>query len=90
MELSKFNGDFAKLKPSNRVVQLLFSRTYVYLEKDDTFHFEFMNRIESEGFFSSEELVKSFIDYEIHLDIDSEGSNFKSFQNLGHFNFFFN
>lgn len=90
MELSDFNGDFAKLKPSNRVAQLLFSRTYVYLEKNDTFHLRFMNRTESEGLSSSDEPVESSTDYETHLDTDSEGSNLKSVQNLGHFILSFN
>ena len=85
MEVSNFNGDFAKLTPRNHVAQLLFSRTYVHVEKNDTFHLRFMNRTESEKLCSPEEFLESSTDYDTHPDTDAEDSNLRSVRNLGHF-----
>ena len=38
-----FNGDFAKLVPSNRLAQELFSSCYLYVKNNSDFHFRFMH-----------------------------------------------
>lgn len=87
-----FTGDFAKLVPRNRVAQLLFSRTYSYAEKDDLFHFQFMDCTGGGGgpLAASDKAVESSTDYSTYSDSDTEGSRSNSVQNLGCFILSFN
>ena len=85
-----FNGDFARLVPRNHVAQLLFSETYVYAEKNDTFHFRFMNRTEREPLPVSEEPVESSTDYDSYHESDGGSTQPRGIGNLGHFVFSFN
>lgn len=77
-----FTGDFARLVPSNHIAQLLFSKTYVYVEKNDTFHLRFMESIGSEALLESAEPVESSTDYDTNSETNKEGSKL---QILGHF-----
>ena len=85
-----FNGDFARLVPRNHIAQLLFSETYVYAEKSDTFHFQFMNRTGRGSLPVSEEPVESSTDYDSYHESDIDSSGPTGIQNLGHFVFSFN
>ena len=77
-----FTGDFARLVPSNHIAQLLFSKTYVYVEKNDTFHLRFMESIGSEALLESAEPVESSTDYDTNSETNKEDSKL---QTLGHF-----
>ena len=85
-----FDGDFARLVPRNHVAQLLFSETYVYAEKNDTFHFQFMKRAERVPLAVSEEPVESSTDYDSYHESDVDATGSRGIQNLGHFVFSFN
>ena len=85
-----FNGDFAILTPRNHLAQLLFSETYVSIEKNDTFHFRFMKRTGSGWRPVSDEPVESSTDYDTHVDTDTEESIDKGIQHTGHFVLSFN
>ena len=85
-----FSGDFARLVPRNRTAQLLFSETYFYVEKNDTFHLRFMDRTGSEPLPAPDEPVESSTDYDTHPETDTEGSRDTSIQYLGHFVLSFN
>ena len=80
-----FDGNFAKLIPCNHVAQLLYSETYVYAEKNDTFHLRFMERTDSERPSTSDEPVESSTDYDTHPDSDTEDPRVQVIQNPGHF-----
>ena len=80
-----FSGDFARLVPRNQVAQMLFSQTFVYVEKNDTFHLQFIDRTGSEPFPGSGEPVEESTEYETSPDTDTEDPRFKSIQNSGHF-----
>lgn len=90
MESLPFNGDFAKLTPRNRVAQLLFSKTYVYVEENNTFHLKFMDCTDNEKLLSSDEPVESSTDHDTHLETDTEGSDLRNVHHLGHFILSFN
>ena len=91
MESAPFNGDFARLIPRNRVAQLLFSKTYVYVEKNDTFHLQFMDCSDDNAkLLSFDEPVESSTDYDSHAETDTEGSDLRNIHHLGHFILSFN
>lgn len=91
MESVTFNGEFAKLIPRNRVAQLLFSKSYVYVEKNDTFHLKFMDCSDDKAkLLSFDEPVESSTDYDSHGETDTEGSDLRNTHHLGHFVFSFN
>lgn len=85
MASTSFTGDFAKLVPRNHVAQILFSKTYIYVKENNTFHVQFMNCTDSERLPHINEPVESSTDYDTHPDTDPEGSGAKSVPNLGHF-----
>lgn len=80
-----FTGEFAKLVPHNRAAQLLFSKTYVYVGKnDDTFHLKFMENTGNESVVTSDEPVESSTDYDSQ-PTDTQGSETTRSQVRGHF-----
>ena len=85
-----FNGDFARLVPRNHVAQLLFSKTYLYAEKEDTFHFRFMDRAGRGSLPLSKEPVESSTEYDSFHESDIDDTGSRDVQNLGHFVFSFN
>lgn len=85
MESTNFTGDFARLVPRNRIAQILFSKTYIYVKENNTFHIQFMNCADDEQLHHPIEPVESSTDYDTHHDTDTEGSGAKSVTNLGHF-----
>ena len=82
---NSFTGDFAKLIPRNHIAQLLFSETYTYVEKNDMFHLRFMDCTGNKPLRASEGPVESSTEYDTYHDTDTEGSQVKSNQNVGHF-----
>ena len=82
---TRFTVDFARLVPYNHDARILFSRSYVYAEKNNTFHLRFMNSTDSELLPASDEVVESSTDYETHADTDTEISAVRSNQSLGYF-----
>ena len=80
---STFTGDFAVLIPNNHLAQCLFSKTYVYVEKNDTFHMRFMDLTEPVPVL--EEPVESSTEYDTHSDSDPETSRVRPIQHLGYF-----
>ncbi len=82
---TSFNGDFAKLVPRNHVAQRLFSATRIYVEKNDTFHLQFIDPTDSGPVPTLDQPVESSTDYDTHPDTDIEGSGVNSIQALGHF-----
>ena len=80
-----FSGDFARLVPRNRVAQRLFSDTWLFVDKTNTFHLRFMNRTGSEQLVALDEPVESSTEYETSVDTASEESQLNS----GHFVFSF-
>ena len=87
---SDFNGDFARLVPRNSLAQVLFSKTWLFVEKNDTFHLQFMTRTGDEPSRASSEPVEESTEYETYPDTDGEDSQLKGMQNSGHFIFSFN
>ena len=78
---STFSGDFAKLVPRNRVAQRLFSTTWLFVDKNNTFHLRFMDRTGSNRLVAPDEPVESSTEYETNADTDDEDSQL----NFGHF-----
>ena len=76
-----FSGDFARLMPRNRVAQRLFSETWLFVDKNNTFHLRFMNRTGSERLVGPDEPVESSTEYETNVETDGEDSQLNS----GHF-----
>ena len=85
MEPNGFTGDFARLIPRNHVAQILFSKTYMYVKENDTFHIQFMSCTDNEQTHHSIEPVESSTDYDTHHDTDTEGSGANSISHLGYF-----
>lgn len=85
METTSFTGDFARLIPRNRTAQILFSKTYIYVKENSTFHIQFMNCADNERFHDLIEPVESSTDYDSHHDTDTEGSGANSVSHLGYF-----
>lgn len=81
---ASFNGDFARLVPYNHLAQMLFSETVAYVDKNDTFHLQFINRTVTEPFRKSSEPVEESTEYDTY-DTDTETSRFKNIQHSGHF-----
>ncbi len=75
----EFTGGFAKLVPYNHAAQMLFSRTYIYVEKKDTFHLKFMEQTGREALPTSDEPVESSTDFDSQ-PTDEEGSGVESLQ----------
>lgn len=83
---ASFNGNFAKLVPRNHIAQTLFSRTVVYLDKNDTiFHLRFIDRRVTEQLQVSCEPVEESTDYDTSPDAESEHSLSYGAQYAGHF-----
>ena len=80
-----FSSDFARLVPRDQVAQMLFLQTFVYVEKNDTFHLQLIDRTGSEPFPGSGEPVEESTEHETSPDTDTEESRFKRIQNPGHF-----
>ncbi|MCJ1402329.1 hypothetical protein MMC11_005549 [Xylographa trunciseda] len=70
-----FNGDFARLVPRNQNARRLFAATYLYVEKNKTFHMRFLQRnIDSnEVPVASDKPVESSTDYDSQLEGETEG-----------------
>lgn len=85
MEPNEFTGDFARLIPNNHAAQTLFSKTYMYVKENDTFHLLFMDGTDNERFHDSTEPVESSTDYDTHHDTDTESSRASSVSHLGYF-----
>lgn len=81
MESTGFTGDFAWLVPHNSLAQLLFSRTYIYVKENSTFHVKFVHATENEQVDLPIESVESGTEY----DTDKEGTEDKRVSHLGHF-----
>ena len=86
---STFSGDFARLRPNNHVAQSLFSKTFVYVEKNDEFHLRFMDLTDRQPPTALEEPVESSTDYDTHADSDAEDPRARRSQHSGHFIFSF-
>lgn len=82
---TSFTGDFARLVPRNHVAQMLFSETFVYVDKKDTFHLQFIEHTGSEPFIASSEPVEESTEYETYPDTDTEDPRFQSVPHSGHF-----
>lgn len=82
---ASFTGNFARLVPRNRVAQILFSRTVVYVDKNDIFHLRFIDRGVTEQLQVSSEPVEESTDYDTSPDTESEHSLLHSAQHAGHF-----
>jgi len=81
---ASFPGEFARLVPRNLVAQKLFSKTFVYVEKHDTFHLQFIDRT-GEPFLASSEPIEESTEYDPYLGTDDGDSQFKGIQHSGHF-----
>lgn len=85
-----FNGDFARLVPRNRVAQLLFSDTVVYVQQNETFHLRFIERNVNESPHASSEPVEDSTEYDTYPETDVEHSRARSIEQAGHFVLSFN
>lgn len=65
---SSFNGDFARLVPRNRASQVLFFETIAYVDKNDTFCLQFMERALAEAYHASSESLENPTDYDTPND----------------------
>lgn len=61
-----FNDDFVRLVPCNQIAHHLFLTTCIYVEENKTFYLRFLkrNNVSNEMLAASDELVKSFTDYD--------------------------
>lgn len=80
-----FTGDFARLVPRNHVAQMLFSKTFVHVEKNGKFHLQFIHHTACEPFLATSEPVEESTEYETHPDTETEDFRFKRMQHSGHF-----
>lgn len=90
MTTSTFNGDFARLVPRSHLAQLLFSETFVYVEKKDTFHLRFIDRTGRESDPPDTEPLEDSTEYDTYPDTDAEDPRLRSIQHSGHFVLSFN
>lgn len=70
------------------VAQVLFTETFPYVEKNDSFHLQFMDRTGSELLPALYEPVESSTDYETHPNTDIEGFRANSIPKSGPLCFF--
>lgn len=81
---SNFSGHFARLTPRNHVAQLLFSETFIFVEKNDTFHLRLMDRTGGAPAEESCEAVEESTDYDTSPD-DRTTETTRTIQHTGHF-----
>lgn len=88
--LTTFTGDFCRLVPRNRIAQVLFSKTYTYVQENDTFHLQFMIATKEEPLHDPVTPVEDSTEYDTEDDADLEGSAPNGVTYLGHFILSFN